>query len=83
MDPKRWAAVIGANVAAIRKAADMTQARLAAATGSTVPAVSRLESGEHLPSLATLLKVAEALGVSPCKLIEEPPAPGRPKKKGG
>jgi transcriptional regulator with XRE-family HTH domain len=37
----------------------------------TVPGVSRLESGKHFPSLATLVAVAEALGVGPCKLLEE------------
>ena len=78
MEVEFWSRVIGQNVWVCRKAADMTQGQLAELIGSTVPSVSRLESGGHLPSLATLLKVAEALGVSPCRLLEEP----KPKKKG-
>jgi transcriptional regulator with XRE-family HTH domain len=30
--------------------------------GTSVPAISRLESGQHLPSLATLERVARAFG---------------------
>jgi len=38
----------------------LTQAQLAARMGTSVPAISRLESGQHLPSLATLERVARA-----------------------
>jgi transcriptional regulator with XRE-family HTH domain len=67
-----WSKVIGGNVYAFRTRAKITQADVAARAGLTVPAVSRLESGEHFPSLATLLVVAEAIGISPCRLIEVP-----------
>lgn len=76
MDADYWSQVIGVNVWTCRRAAGMTQDDLAKLIGSTVPSVSRLESGSHLPSLTTLLKVAEALGVSACRLLEEP----KPKK---
>jgi transcriptional regulator with XRE-family HTH domain len=31
--------------------------------GTSVPAISRLEAGEHMPSTKTLAKVAAALGM--------------------
>jgi DNA-binding XRE family transcriptional regulator len=40
----------------------LTQGQLAARMGTSVPAISRLESGQHLPSLATLARVASAFG---------------------
>lgn len=40
----------------------LTQGQLAARMGTSVPAISRLESGQHLPSLATLERVARAFG---------------------
>jgi transcriptional regulator with XRE-family HTH domain len=75
MEPDYWSKVIGLNVWVCRKSSDMTQRQLADAIGSTTPAVSRLESGGHLPSLTTLLRVAEALAVTPCRLLTEPRKP--------
>ena len=40
----------------------LTQGKLAVRMGTSVPAISRLESAQHLPSLATLEKVAHAFG---------------------
>ena len=40
----------------------LTQAQLAERMETSVPAVSRLESGQHRPSLATLEKLARAFG---------------------
>jgi ribosome-binding protein aMBF1 (putative translation factor) len=40
----------------------LTQGQLADRMGTSVPAISRLESGQHLPSLATLERVARAFG---------------------
>lgn len=65
-----WAKVIGDNVRTAREAAKLGQAELGEAAGMLAPAISRIESGNHLPSLATLLKVAEALGTDPCRLLE-------------
>ncbi len=67
----RYAKTIALNVWVCRKASELTQAELARAVGCSVPAVSRLEAGQHLPSLTTLLKLATALGVTPCRLLEE------------
>jgi len=41
----------------------LSQTALARKLGVSQPAVFRMELGEHLPTLATLIKVAEALDV--------------------
>lgn len=45
-----------------RTRAKITQEQLASRMGTSVSAISRLESGFHSPSLTTLRKFAEALG---------------------
>ncbi|HTV75081.1 MAG TPA: helix-turn-helix transcriptional regulator [Candidatus Acidoferrales bacterium] len=40
----------------------LTQEELAKRMGTSVPAISRLESGFHMPSMKTLQRLAEALG---------------------
>lgn len=47
---------------AARTRAGLTQAQLAERMGTTQSAVARLESGRRLPSMATLLRFAEATG---------------------
>jgi transcriptional regulator with XRE-family HTH domain len=73
-DKQAWARIVGWNVWLRRRAAGLTQAALAAAVDSTVPSVSRLERGRHLPTLERLLAVAQALDVHPCKLLADVPA---------
>ena len=46
-----------------RERLGMTQAELASRVGSTQPAVARLEAGGVNPSLATLRRIAGALGL--------------------
>ena len=53
---------IAADVKALREAAELTQAELAAKVGTLQPGIARLESGKALPDLATLHKIAQALG---------------------
>ena len=48
-----------------RAHAGLSQAELAARMATSQPFVARLESGRTLPSLRTLLKVAEATGTVP------------------
>lgn len=45
-----------------RTRAKLTQEALATRMGTSVSAISRLESGFHIPSLETLRRLAEALG---------------------
>lgn len=62
--------VIGRNIRAARTLAGITQDALSGLTGILKPHVSRLEKGTHLPSVATLKKVADALQVPICKLLD-------------
>lgn len=41
----------------------MSQRDLATATGLTQPAIARLETGDHAPSLATLVKLTRSTGL--------------------
>lgn len=47
---------------AFRTEAGETQKQLAARIGMTVSMISRLERGDHVPSVATLCRIAEAFG---------------------
>ena len=55
--------VLGEAVRKARLARGMTQADLAAATGTSQSAIARLELGGGNPRLETLARVADALGV--------------------
>jgi transcriptional regulator with XRE-family HTH domain len=52
-------------IIAARTHAGLSQAELAARMGTSQPFVARLESGRTLPSMRTLLRVAEATGTVP------------------
>lgn len=67
---------IGEQIRRLRIAGGLTQHELACRTGSTQPAVAHLEAGRRIPTLATLEKVARALGhdlvvVLPCGQAEQ------------
>jgi transcriptional regulator with XRE-family HTH domain len=55
-------------VAAQRRARDLSQAELAELTGTTQSAIARLEAGGRPPRIDTLLRIGEALD---CELIVE------------
>ncbi len=60
----------------------MTQQELASRMGTSVAAISRLESGFHLPSLDTLRKVAAAIGGRvKIEIVDVPPIPPTGRKK--
>ena len=61
---------IGRRLADLRKAAGLTQARLAEAVDLSNEAISRLERGVTMPSVETLVNIAEALSVEPKELLE-------------
>jgi len=48
-------------VVAARRAKQWTQADLARAIGKQRPAISRLEAGEHDPTLGTMIEICRAL----------------------
>jgi len=68
---------IAAEVRRARVGAGLTQAALAALTGTTQSAVSRLESGRLVPTLAVLERVAEATG-RPITVVVGPARRGAP-----
>lgn len=61
--PVRLEAAIGAEIRRQRKRQDMTMAMLADAAGLSQGMLSKIETGQTSPSLATLASLAEALAV--------------------
>jgi DNA-binding XRE family transcriptional regulator len=55
---------LGARLRQLRLAAGLTQAELARRTGIHRPNIARVEAGRHTPSLETLARIANAIGVS-------------------
>jgi DNA-binding XRE family transcriptional regulator len=62
---------LGPRLQAIRKAKGISQETLAEASGLPQPTISRIESGEREPRLATLDKYAHGLGVTLVQLMAE------------
>ena len=62
---------IPARLTAAREAAGMSKNALADAMGSDVSALSKIESGERVPSVQTLANACDALGISMKLLFEE------------
>ena len=63
------AARIGARIRKERAARGWSLGELARRTGMQAPNLSRLETGKHVPSLDTLERVAEVLGVRVANLV--------------
>jgi transcriptional regulator with XRE-family HTH domain len=64
-------------VASVRLARQMTQAELATFMGTTNTAISRLESGRQEPTIGTLQKLSDILGLTfrvPTNAVEATPA---------
>jgi len=55
---------LGARLRELRLAAGLTQAELARRTGIHRPNIARVVAGRHTPSLETLARIANAIGVS-------------------
>ena len=54
----------------VRERKFMSQQELADAAGTTKANISRLETGKQKPQMATVRKLAEALGVQPEELVD-------------
>jgi transcriptional regulator with XRE-family HTH domain len=65
----------GAQLRSLRLAAGMTQLDLAARSGITHEAISRLELGTRSPRSSTLHRLAAALDVEPADLVGKPRTP--------
>lgn len=75
---RRIANALGARLRAAREAAGITLRTLAERTGLSQPFLSRLERGQVSASIANLLEIARALGVSVAALLEgDAPAPAQ------
>jgi transcriptional regulator with XRE-family HTH domain len=57
------------NLARLREAQGLTQTELADAIGANQATISKIERGIGNPSLATIIKIASALGVHPTDLF--------------
>jgi transcriptional regulator with XRE-family HTH domain len=73
MDMRR---LVGRNFARIRRAKGLTQEQVEELSGFSQQYLSGLEQGRRNPTVITLYELAQALGVRPIDLLEEPPAPG-------
>ena len=81
MDDEKLKHQIGANIAAHRKNAGLTQAGLADKLNYSDKAVSKWERGESIPDVLTLMALAEQFGITVNDLLADPEAlPGNPGK---
>lgn len=72
MDDEKLKVRIGANIAAYRKRAGLTQAGLAEQLNYSDKAVSKWERGESCPDIPTVMAIAEILGVTVNELLSDP-----------
>ena len=81
MDDEKLKYQIGANIAAHRKNAGLTQVGQAEKLNSSDKAVSKWERGESIPDVLTILQLAELFGITVNDLLSDPNAlPGNPGK---
>lgn len=86
-DAQRLAERVGRKIAETRRQGGLTQQDLATEVNTAVQWISRVERGEENLTLATMVKLANALGVSVQELFDAPasdPAEvrrGRPPKR--
>ena len=81
MDDEKLKRQIGANIAAQRKNAGLTQAGLAEKLNYSDKAVSKWERGESVPDVLTIMALAEQFGITVNDLLADPEAlPGNPGK---
>lgn len=66
MDMRR---LVGRNVRRLRSEADLTQEALAERSGLSQQYISDLECGRRNPTIVSLWELAQALGVTPDRLI--------------
>jgi transcriptional regulator with XRE-family HTH domain len=74
--PERWPArLVGGRLREARQGRDMTQDDVAREAGLTKSFVSAVERGETSPSIGSLYRLCEVLGVTIAALFETAPAP--------
>ena len=60
---------LGVRISQLRMKAGMTQAKLAEGADLSIDSISRIERGNRAPSLESLEKIAEALGIDLAELL--------------
>lgn len=65
----------GANVKHCRELAHLSQFQLAADAEMDPKILSSIERGTHNPTLCTIGKIADSIGVPPARLLSEEPPP--------
>jgi transcriptional regulator with XRE-family HTH domain len=87
LDPKRFVRSVTRRIAAVRRARGLTQEAAAERYGTALKNWQRMEAGQNL-TLATLARVAQALGVPPAELVVASAPPvllaadsGRPRRR--
>lgn len=63
--------LLGNRIQQFREASGLTQEELASQAGISIKHISVLERGLKIPRLATFLKIAEVLGVTPNDLLSD------------
>jgi ribosome-binding protein aMBF1 (putative translation factor) len=69
-DPTAVKSALARNLRTYREDRGLSQKRLAKRAGTTLAVIRSIESGRDLPDIATLLRLAEALGVCCATLVE-------------
>ena len=67
----RWEDRVGQNIRRLRKANGLSQEKLAAEAGIAMRYLSGIERGEENPSLAFLVRIADALRTEPAELFRQ------------
>jgi transcriptional regulator with XRE-family HTH domain len=67
---ERDANLFGRNLCLVRRRRGQSQEQLAARAGLSRDTIHKLEGGKRFPRLATVLTLADTLGVDPCELLE-------------
>ncbi|HTT93753.1 MAG TPA: helix-turn-helix transcriptional regulator [Solirubrobacterales bacterium] len=66
----RDAKLFGRNLFLIRRRRGYSQAELAVRSAISLDGVGKIELGKRSPRLATILALADGLGVDPCELLK-------------
>lgn len=75
--------MIGANIRRIRTAQNMTQSALAEKSGVSVQMINQIEWGTKVPSVPTLVRIAQALQCSTDEILSEEGQDGAINKSAG
>ncbi|MEU6863890.1 cupin domain-containing protein [Streptomyces sp. NPDC046876] len=75
-EPTPEAVEVGRVIRACRKGSGVSMQVLAARSGLSQPFLSQLERGLTTPSLSSIYRIAEALGVTPGTFLRPPGRPG-------